>query len=71
MIRQALGEALAAAQEGLEEKNLRSDQIMVTQGDVVDCIVKKIRENEIDLVVMGISARTAGGGRFGQFSPAF
>jgi nucleotide-binding universal stress UspA family protein len=57
MIRQALGEALAAAQEGLEGKNLRSDQIVVTQGDVVDCIVKEIRENEIDLVVMGYHQR--------------
>lgn len=26
---------------------------MVTQGDVVDCILKEIRANEIDLVVMG------------------
>ena len=57
VIRQALEEMQAKAPESTEGKQLRSDQILVTQGDVVDCILKEIQTNEIDLVVMGYHAR--------------
>jgi nucleotide-binding universal stress UspA family protein len=57
LIRQSLAEMQAKAQEGPEGKDLRSDNIVVTQGDVVDCILKEIQTNEIDLVVMGYHAR--------------
>lgn len=57
VIRQALGEMLFTAQEGSEGRDLRSDRIVVTQGDVVDCIVKEVRSDQIDLVVMGYHRR--------------
>ncbi len=57
MIRQALGEMLATAQGSLEGKDSNSDQVVVAQGPVVDCIVKEIEARGIDLVVMGYHPR--------------
>lgn len=57
LIRQALGEMLAAAKTNLEGKTLPSDEIIVTQGDVVDCILQEAQAHEIDLIVMGYHAR--------------
>ena len=53
MIREALGEMFAAAQKDLREKNLRSDDIVVTQGDAVDCILAEAEGRQVDLIVMG------------------
>ena len=57
MIRQALDEMLAAAQRELKADPARSDEIVVTQGDVVDCILHEIRNRAVDLVVMGYHPR--------------
>jgi nucleotide-binding universal stress UspA family protein len=57
MIRQALGEMLTTAQGSLEGQRPDSDQIVVAQGPVVDCIVEEIKARGIDLVVMGYHAR--------------
>jgi nucleotide-binding universal stress UspA family protein len=57
MIRQALGEMLASAQDRLGSHNRTSDEIVVTQGDVVGCIVNEVRSRQIDLIVMGYHAK--------------
>jgi nucleotide-binding universal stress UspA family protein len=57
MIRQALGEMFTAAQNDLSEKNLRSDEIVVTQGDTVDCILQEAEARQVDLIVMGYHPR--------------
>jgi nucleotide-binding universal stress UspA family protein len=57
MIRQGLGEMLSAAQENLGKNRLPQEEILVAQGDVVECILEAVRDNQIDLVVMGYHAR--------------
>jgi nucleotide-binding universal stress UspA family protein len=57
MIRQALGEMFTAAQKDLSERNLRSDEIVVTQGDTVDCIVQEAHTRQVDMIVMGYHPR--------------
>jgi nucleotide-binding universal stress UspA family protein len=57
MIREALGEMFTAAQKDLREKNLRSDEIVVTQGDAVDCILAEADGRQVDLIVMGYHPR--------------
>lgn len=57
MIRQTMGEMLAAVRENLEGTSERSDQIVVTEGDVVECIVRETQANEIDLIIMGYHSR--------------
>lgn len=57
LIRQALGEMLTAAKDHLGGKNLGSDEIVVTQGDVADCILQEARARKIDLIVMGYHTR--------------
>jgi nucleotide-binding universal stress UspA family protein len=57
MIRQTLDEMLASAQGHLGNKNRSSDEIVVTQGDVADCIATEVRSRHIDLIVMGYHAK--------------
>jgi nucleotide-binding universal stress UspA family protein len=57
MIREALGELLTAARKDLREKNLRSDEIVVTQGDAAESILTEAASRRIDLIVMGYHAR--------------
>jgi nucleotide-binding universal stress UspA family protein len=57
MIREALREMFTAAQKNLAEKNLRSDEIVVTQGDVVDCILQEAGARQVDMIVMGYHTR--------------
>jgi nucleotide-binding universal stress UspA family protein len=57
MIREALGEMFTAARKDLREKNLRSDEIVVTQGDAVDCILAEAESRQVDLIVMGYHPR--------------
>jgi nucleotide-binding universal stress UspA family protein len=57
IIREALGEMFTAAQKDLREKNLRSDEIVVTQGDAVDCILAEADARQADLIVMGYHPR--------------
>jgi nucleotide-binding universal stress UspA family protein len=57
MIREALGDMFTAAQKELPEKNLQSDEIVVTQGDPVDCIIQEADARQVDLIVMGYHPR--------------
>jgi nucleotide-binding universal stress UspA family protein len=57
MIREAMGEMLTAAQKDLRAKNLRADEIVVTQGDAVDCILAEAESRQVDLIVMGYHPR--------------
>jgi len=57
MIREALGELLTAAQKDLHEKNQRSDEIVVIQGETVDCIMAEAEGRQVDLIVMGYHPR--------------
>jgi nucleotide-binding universal stress UspA family protein len=57
MIRQALGEMLASSQDHLEKKTRPTEEIVVTDGDVVDCIVNEARSRQVDLIVMGYHAK--------------
>jgi nucleotide-binding universal stress UspA family protein len=57
VIRQALGDMLATMEENMDGRPFQTDRILVNQGDVVDCIVKEVLDNEIDLVVMGYHRR--------------
>jgi nucleotide-binding universal stress UspA family protein len=53
MIRQALEEVLASAQGHRGGENRPADEIVVTRGDVADCILSEARSRRIDLIVMG------------------
>jgi nucleotide-binding universal stress UspA family protein len=58
LIRSALAGMLSAAQKDLgADRPGVSDQIVITQGDVADCILQEIQAHGIDLVVMGYHAR--------------
>lgn len=57
LIREALGEMVTAAQNDLRDRNLRSDEIVVTQGDTVDCILAEAEARQVDLIVMGYHPR--------------
>jgi nucleotide-binding universal stress UspA family protein len=57
LIREALREMVTAARKDLPEKNLQADEIVVTQGDVVDCIVAEAESRQADLIVMGYHPR--------------
>jgi nucleotide-binding universal stress UspA family protein len=57
MIREALGELLTAAQKDMRDKSLRADEIVVTQGDTVDCILAEAEGRQVDLIVMGYHPR--------------
>lgn len=62
MIREALGDMVTATQEELPGKTLRSEEIVVTQGDPVDCISQEAEARQVDLVIMGYHPR----GRIGE-----
>jgi nucleotide-binding universal stress UspA family protein len=62
MIREALGDMVTATQRELTEKDLRSGEIVVTQGDPVDCISQEAEARQVDLIIMGYHPR----GRIGE-----
>jgi len=62
VIRETLGDMLAATRKELPEKNLQSDEIVVTQGDTVDCITQEAEARQVDLIIMGYNPR----GRLGE-----
>lgn len=62
MIREALGDMVTAAQKELPEKDLRSEEIVVTQGDPVDSINQEAEARQVDLIIMGYHPR----GRIGE-----
>jgi nucleotide-binding universal stress UspA family protein len=57
MIREALGEMLSVSKKGFENEGLRADEILVTQGDTVDCILAEADSRKADLIVMGYHPR--------------
>ena len=57
LIREALGEMVTDAQKDLRDRSLRSDEIVVTQGDAADCILAEAAARRVDLIVMGYHAR--------------
>ena len=57
MIQQSLGEMLTATQAGLPEKKVPATEIVVTQGDTVDCIVQEAHARQVDMIVMGYHPR--------------
>jgi nucleotide-binding universal stress UspA family protein len=62
MIREALGDMFTATQKELPAKNLRSDEIVVTQGEPVECITHEAEARQVDLIIMGYHPR----GRLGE-----
>jgi nucleotide-binding universal stress UspA family protein len=57
MIREALNDMVTAAQQEMPEGRLQPEEIVVTQGDAVDCILAEAEGRGIDLIVMGYHAR--------------
>jgi len=57
MIREALGELFTATQAGLPEMKMASSEIVVTQGDTVDCILQEAQARQVDMIVMGYHPR--------------
>ncbi len=62
LIREALGDMFTAAKKELPERDLRSEEIVVTQGDPVDCINQEAEARQVDLIIMGYHPR----GRLGE-----
>jgi nucleotide-binding universal stress UspA family protein len=57
MIREALGEMFMAAQKDLQGTDLKTDEIVVTQGEAVECILQEAEGRQCDLIVMGYHPR--------------
>jgi nucleotide-binding universal stress UspA family protein len=57
MIREALGEMFSISQKDYKDANLRADEIVVTQGETVDCILSEADSRQADLIVMGYHPR--------------
>jgi nucleotide-binding universal stress UspA family protein len=48
---------VTAVQNELPEKRVRPDEIVVTQGDPVDCISQEAEARQVDLIIMGYHPR--------------
>ena len=48
---------ITATQKEMQEKNLRSEEVVVTQGDTVDCICQEAEARQVDLIIMGYHPR--------------
>ncbi len=57
MIREALSDMVTAAQKDLTESRVEQGEIVVAQGDVVECILRQAESSETDLLVMGYTPR--------------
>jgi nucleotide-binding universal stress UspA family protein len=57
MIRDALNEMVAAAQKDHPDQRLQPEEIVVVQGDAVECILHEAETREVDLIVMGYHPR--------------
>jgi nucleotide-binding universal stress UspA family protein len=57
MIREALTDMVTAAQQEMPEGRLQPEEIVVTQGDTVDCILHEAETRGVDLIVMGYHSR--------------
>lgn len=57
MIREALSDMVTDTQKDQPESPMQPEEIVVTQGDVVDCILYESETRGIDLIVMGYNPR--------------
>jgi nucleotide-binding universal stress UspA family protein len=57
MIREALSEMVSSARKDLPEGGMDPEEIVITQGDAVDCILQETEARGIDLIVMGYNRR--------------
>jgi nucleotide-binding universal stress UspA family protein len=58
MIREALGDMFASTQKDFKEApGVMAEEIVVTQGDAVDCILQEVEARACDLIVMGYHSR--------------
>jgi nucleotide-binding universal stress UspA family protein len=57
MIHEALGDLVASTQKDFKSPGVTADEIVVTQGDPVDCILQEVEARACDLVVMGYHPR--------------
>jgi nucleotide-binding universal stress UspA family protein len=62
LIREALRDMFTSVQKGLPENRRQPDEIVVTQGDPVDCISQEAEARQVDLIIMGYHLR----GRIGE-----
>ena len=62
LIRESLGDMVTAAQKGLPARGPQPDEIVVIQGDPVDCIGQEAEARQVDLIIMGYHPR----GRIGE-----
>jgi nucleotide-binding universal stress UspA family protein len=57
MIHEALGDMVASTQKDSKTPGVTADEIVVTQGDPVDCILQEVEARACDLIVMGYHPR--------------
>jgi len=57
MIREALGDMFASTQKDLKAPGVMAEEIVVTQGDAVECILQEVESRASDLIVMGYHPR--------------
>lgn len=57
LIREALGEMASTTQKGFPERTAEPEEVVVTQGDAVDCICQEAEARQIDLIIMGYHPR--------------
>jgi nucleotide-binding universal stress UspA family protein len=58
MIQDALGDMLASTQKDFKTPGVMAEEIVVTQGDTVDCILQEVEARACDLIVMGYHPRS-------------
>jgi nucleotide-binding universal stress UspA family protein len=57
MIREALGEMFTETRKEFKAPGVKAEEIVVTQGDTVDCILQEAEGRGSDLIVMGYHPR--------------
>lgn len=57
LIREALGNMVAATRKGFPARESEPEEIVVTQGDTVDCICQEAEDRQVDLIIMGYHPR--------------
>ncbi|MBI5578523.1 MAG: universal stress protein [Deltaproteobacteria bacterium] len=57
MIREALGDMFTSTQKDFKAPAVLAEEIVVTQGDAVDCILQEVEARACDLIVMGYHPR--------------
>jgi nucleotide-binding universal stress UspA family protein len=57
LIREALGGMAAATQKDFPERKLEPEEVVVTQGDTVECICQEAEARQMDLIIMGYHPR--------------